>query len=328
VAASGRYAVQGEQVRAGLELWAHRTGADLVLEDDRSDPDRSARLHARLSRRCDLVLGPYGGDCARAVARAAAGAVWNHGAAADDVQAMPNVVSVSSPASRYLATLACAVATLRPRAALALALGPGRFARFAREGLERAAPRLGLSLAARFSLGDPPHRIAQAGAGAVLACGPLERETAFLSELRALVPEALLGGVAPGVTAFGELLGVDPEGMLAPVQWHPDQRLAVKLGPTGATVLADAHAAGLGELDYVAAQAYASALVAARCLELAPEDPLAAARRLQTTTFFGAFGLDPLTGRQREHQMAVIRWQAGRRDLIHTASSVNLHPES
>ena len=94
VPATGRYAVQGAQVRAGLELWASRAGTRLVVEDDQSRPARAARLHAELVERgCQFVLGPYGSDSARAVAAARTGAVvWNHGAAADDVQRLPGVV--------------------------------------------------------------------------------------------------------------------------------------------------------------------------------------------------------------------------------------------
>src|SRR5204863_9289647 len=140
-------------VRAGLELWASRAGRRLVVEDDRSQPARAARLHAALVERgCRFVLGPYGSDSARAVAAARPGAViWNHGAAADDVQRLPSVFSVPSPASRYLVALGHAVAALRPGATIALVTATGRFAGFARDGLERAGPALGLGILARFS---------------------------------------------------------------------------------------------------------------------------------------------------------------------------------
>jgi len=94
VPATGRYAVQGVQVRAGLELWPSRTGTRLVVEDDQSQPARVARLHAELVERgCQFVLGPYGSDSARALAAARPRAViWNHGAAADDIQRLPGVV--------------------------------------------------------------------------------------------------------------------------------------------------------------------------------------------------------------------------------------------
>ena len=47
---------------------------------------------------------------------------------------------------------------------------------FAREGLERAARPLGLDLVARFSLCDPPAKIAATRCEAILARGPLKRE--------------------------------------------------------------------------------------------------------------------------------------------------------
>lgn len=255
VPATGRYAVQGAQVRAGLELWASRAGTRLVVEDDRSQPARSARLHAELVERgCRFVLGPYGSDSARAVAAARPGAVvWNHGAAADDVQRLPGVVSVPFPASRYLVALGRAVAALRAAATIALVTATGRFARFAREGLERAAPALGLGILACFSFRDPPAAVAAAGADAILACGPVGAEVVLFRALARLAPGTLRGGVSPGLAAFPALLGGDPEGLLAPVQWHPETRTSPQLGPSSAELVADARASALGELDYVAA---------------------------------------------------------------------------
>lgn len=317
--ATGRYAVQGAQVRAGLELWARRARAGLLLRDDRSSPERAARLHAALVERgCRFVLGPYGSDSVRAVAAAGAGGpvVWNHGGAADDVQRMPGVVSVPSPASRYLVALGHAVATLRPGATIALVTAAGPFARLAREGLEAEAASLGISVAARFPLGDPPHRIAARRPDAVLACGSLGREVVLFRSLVRLLPDALLGGVSPGLAAFPVQLGGEPEGLLAPVQWHPELAASPELGPASAQVLADARAARLAEPDYVAAQAYAAALIAERCLELAPRDPLSAARNLSTSTFFGGFELDPASGVQRGHRLSVVRWRGGRQELL------------
>lgn len=197
------------------------------------------------------MLGPYGSDSTRAVARARAGrVVWNHGAAADDVQRLPGVVSVPSPASRYLVALGRAVARLSPGARIAVEAAPGRFARFASEELQREAAVLGLRLVPKPTKAD-----------AVLYCGPLEWE---LERFRLRRPGLLLGGVSPGLAAFAQLLGDDPEGLLAPVQWHPDLRVESELGPVT-----------IGLEDYVAAQAYAACLIAERCVELDPTNPLA-----------------------------------------------------
>ena len=298
-------------MRAGLELWAHRSGVELAIEDDRSEPARAARLQEALrGGDCRFVIGPYGSDSTRACAAAADGAVvWNHGAAADDVQRMPGVISVPSPASAYLVALGGAVAKLRPHARVALTAGRGRFAGFAAQGLERAARSLGLELVGHFALPGSAGEIAAARPDAVLACGPLSQEVALFRPLRDSLPEALVGGVSPGLRDFPRQLGGDPDGFLAPVQWHPDTAPEPKLGPRSEDVVANARAKGCPELDYVAAQAYAVALIADRCTELEPDDPLAAARRLTTTTFYGAFGLDRATGVQREHRLAVIRWR-------------------
>src|SRR2546428_14040007 len=96
---TGRYAAQGVSVRAGLAAGEGDAGGRAVVLVDRSEPARSASLHGELAAGgCRIVLGPYGSDCVRAVARSCAGAVvWNHGAAADDVQRLPGVVSLPSP---------------------------------------------------------------------------------------------------------------------------------------------------------------------------------------------------------------------------------------
>jgi len=172
------------QVRAGLELWAERAGAALRIEDDRSDPERAARLHAELQAAgCRLVLGPYGSDTTRACAGRGRG-VWNHGAAADDVQRMALVVSLPSPASRFLVALGRALAELRAGARVAIAAGRGRFARLAAAGLEAKAESLGLELLGRFPLTVPARRVLAAGPDAVLACGPLQPEVASFAGSR------------------------------------------------------------------------------------------------------------------------------------------------
>jgi hypothetical protein len=138
-------------------------------------------------------------------------------------------------------------------------------------------------------------------ADAVLYCGPLQWE---LERFRRRGPGLLLGGVSPGLAAFAQLLGDDPEGLLAPVQWHPDLRVESELGPV--TIELD---------DYVAAQAYAACLIAERCVELEPTNPLAVARRLRTTTFFGGFELGP-DGLQVGHHLSAVQWRQGRRELL------------
>ena len=291
VSLSGRYAVQGREARTGLEAWAHDHGVELLLRDDHSSPKDAAQVYRQLVTTCRFVVGPYGSDSTRAVAEHAAGqVVWNHGAAADDVQRLPGVVSVPSPASGYLVALGRTVSLLRPKAAVCLLTAPGRFAAWARNGLIAAAPTLGLHL-----VDDP------AAADALLLCGPIAWEIGQIKRLHR--PELLLGGVSPGIANFPQLLGADPDGLLAPVQWHPGVPTRSQLGPASVQLS-----------GYLAAQAYAAALIADHCHHLAPEEPLTAAKHLQTVTFFGGFKLDS-DGLQTGHQLAIIRWKNRRQEL-------------
>jgi substrate-binding family protein len=268
-------------MRAGLELWARDAARELAVLDDESDAQVAALVHEQLVELgCNPVLGPYGSDTTRAVALARAGRiVWNHGAAADDVQRLPGVVSVPTPASRYLVALARAAVGFGATR-IAVLTAPGLFARLAREGLEREALELGAELVADFD-----------GAECVLLCGPVEWEAKHFRKLKS---GALFGGISPGLPQAPHAW---PDGTLAPVQWHPE------LG-------------GPPELeDYVAAQAYAVGLIAERCLELEPADPLSAARTLSTATFFGGFELDE-SGLQTGHRLSVVRWRHGRQTLL------------
>jgi hypothetical protein len=269
-------------MRVGLELWARDAGRELVALDDESLARVATRVHEQLVEQgCNPVLGPYGSDTTRAVARARGGRiVWNHGAAADDVQRLPGVVSVSTPASRYLVALAEAAVGLGA-ARLAVLTAPGAFAALARKGLAGEAASLGTEL-----VGDAT------GADCVLLCGPVEWEAERFRRLHR--SGLLVGGVSPGLPHAPP---VWPDGTLAPVQWHPELG-----GPSGLE-------------DYVAAQAYAAALIAEHCLAIDAGDPLSAARSLVTETFFGRFQLDE-TGLQIGHRLSVVRWRHGRQTLV------------
>ena len=47
-----------------------------------------------------------------------------------------------------------------------------------------------------------------------------------------------------------------------------------------------------------------------------PEATITAARGLTTTTLFGRFRLDPVTGLQAGHRVGVVQWHGGRRRVV------------
>ncbi len=104
---SGRYARFGTQAARALDVWRSLDGhADLVIEDDRSDPQVLGGTLHRVAAAADVLLSPYSTQLVRAAAAMASAEgwlLWNHGGSGDDVENSyaGHVVSLLTPASRY-----------------------------------------------------------------------------------------------------------------------------------------------------------------------------------------------------------------------------------
>jgi ABC-type branched-subunit amino acid transport system substrate-binding protein len=338
VSLSGRYASQGLLASAGLQqavvdarsaggvvLGGRRVVPDVVILDDESTRAGVRRSLDALAA-ADLIVGPYGSDLVREAARWASErerVLWNHGGSADDVERSPGVVSVASPASRYLAAVLEALAGRVDEGWVLVAVGRGRFGEAAASGAREAAAHLGIS-----TVGVLPHdEVPDApDAEALLAAGSFDEDVTLLRRLR--VPPPVIGVVAGGMGGFAGELGPRAEGVLAPSQWEEGVHYAVDVGPRQAEVVRALRARvvpklrtgmGPGHVDYLSAQAYAIVLVALRCVEdagsLEDEALGLAAQRLRCTTFFGRFSLAP-DGRQRDHDVLVVQWRAGVKRLV------------
>ena len=338
VSLSGRYARQGRLAAAGLQqavadvrrLGGVRLGARRVLPEvlvlDDGGTSTGVRRALDALGGADLVLGPYGSDLVRAAGRwtAERGRVlWNHGGSADDVERLPGVVSLASPASRYLAVVLEALGAQGRSARVLLAVGPGSFAQHAAKGAREAAARLGMSVVATLPHGDVPE---DPEADVLLIAGSFEQDVAVLRRLRVRPPA--IGAVAAGIGAFANELGRRAEGVLAPSQWEEGVHFALDVGPRSADVVRALRArvlptlsagAATGHVEYPCAQAYATVLVALRCVEesgsLDDRALLDAARSLRCTTFFGRFGLGD-DGRQSDHDLLVVQWRAGVKRVV------------
>jgi hypothetical protein len=83
-------------------------------------------------------------------------------------------------------------------------------------------------------------------------------------------------------------------------------------------------AAGYGECDYPAAQAYAAGLIG--CAAISASGGLDQPRirevlaDLRTSTLFGDFAIDRVTGRQLAHQMLLVQWHMGHKVIIEPRS--------
>ena len=338
VSLSGRYARQGRLAAAGLQqavadvrsggggrLGARRVLPEVLILDDGGTSTGVRRALDALGE-ADLLLGPYGSDLVRAAGEWAAQrgrVLWNHGGSADDVERLPGVVSLASPASRYLAVVLEALGAQGHSGRVLLAVGRGRFAHHAAEGARQAAARLGLSVVAAVSPEEVPE---DPDADVLLIAGSFEEDVKVLRRLRVRPP--VIGAVAGGIGAFASELGRRAEGVVAPSQWEEGVHFAVDVGPRTIDVVRALRArvlptlstgAGTGHVEYPCAQAYAAVLVALRCVEetgsLDDGALLDAARSLRCKTFFGRFGLGD-DGRQSDHDLLVVQWRSGVKRVV------------
>src|SRR4029453_11956030 len=90
-ALSGRFARFGVRAANALNVWSELDGAaNVVTEDDRSDPEVVEDAMKRVAAHCDVLLGPYSKQLVWRAARIAMASdwlLWNHGGSGEDVEA-------------------------------------------------------------------------------------------------------------------------------------------------------------------------------------------------------------------------------------------------
>jgi branched-chain amino acid transport system substrate-binding protein len=353
---TGRYAAMGRQAAAAIELFAadqnaaggvqiggERREVALRCLDDGSNPRLCAELYRSLcyENRADLILGPYSSELTRVAAPIAeqAGMVMvNHGGADDGLYRRKYrlIVGVLSPASDYLAGLAQLISQLKLwRKRVATVTFETPFARAVIDGFEhacaqRAIKRRGVRVTVRESAApaaggdisiDLLIRLARSRITALASAGSFADDVALVSGIvRADLNIPVLACVAAGVQGFADALGEHAEGIVGPSQWEPTLAFKPELGPRPERFAARMHAA-CGFCDYPAAQIYAAGLLSAEalrsCGKLDQEHLRNAFADLRTSTLFGDFAIDRVTGRQIEHKVLLVQWHGGQKIVIH-----------
>lgn len=286
---SGPLSGYGRAGAVALQLWAERDSVALTVHD--AHPDPAAAMHRAEADRPELIFGPYGSGPTRAAVAATSRLLFNHGGAR---VVAGNVVSVLAPASSYLVGVLEVVGRAdRDLRRVSVAHGDTGFGRAVADSAVAAAGERGLHVE-RAVLPDVPP-----GGDLLLVGGGFDDE---LAAARRLLPGAWRAAafVGAGVEEVLAPLGAGREGLLGPAQWLPSAAPRPDVGPT-ADEFAAAYRHRAGEdPPYPAAQAFAAGLVAGRCLAEAgtADDAVvqAVARRLDITTMFGVFRLDPATG--------------------------------
>ncbi|MBV9204266.1 MAG: hypothetical protein JO037_02420 [Actinobacteria bacterium] len=314
---SGRYARFGVQAARALRVWAALDGdAGLVIADDHSDPGMLQAVLPGVAAGCDVLLGPYSTQLARVAGTMAAAAgwlVWNHGGSGDDVQAAcpGHVVSLPTPASRYAGRF---LGEVVDGAGLEVWIGPGpgSFGRQVADGAQQIAGQAGVRTRRLGSGGAWP---CPSRPWALVSAGTFEEDVRMVSRARRWrPPPRVIFSVAAGMRAFADAVD-DPEGIYGAGQWFPGRAARGGLGPPEEEFLAAYAAVADQPVDYPGVQAAAAAVIAAHCARQARSKARgqlwAQAAALDTTTLFGGFRIDPVTGAQVKHEAVLVRWTSG-----------------
>ena len=356
VSLTGQFQVQGKQALAGLQAWADdvnqaggmslgvsrsgspvRNPVEVVFQDDASTVDRVRRATENLIIRdkVDLLFGPYSSvltTASAAVAEEHRRLLWNQGGASGGVyqRGYRNVVGILTPAGEYLAGLLPLVRGIDGNAQTVgiIRSSRGAFPKAVTSAVERGAEKWDFKLEFLWEY-DPATSdfggLAAAAAGrrpdVLVAVGRIANDLALARHLADHSPAfKVVAVVAAAINEFRQALGSKVDGFLGPSQWEQGAHYRVDFGPSTAEVLNSLRRQRLHAVDYPMVQAYAAGLVAQRCVEIAgslEDAPLReAAGRLDFSTFFGRFKIDPSSGRQVGRNAVLVQWQKGRKTLV------------
>ncbi|HUO37602.1 MAG TPA: ABC transporter substrate-binding protein [Mycobacterium sp.] len=320
---SGPLAIFGRPGARALELWAEQSGVRLDVID--AHPSTAAAISAAEAVRPDVMFGPYGCGPAMVAAGAAAGVLWNHGGATARLArpAYPRVVNVPSVASSYLAAVLEALVfqglPLSSRVVL-VHIDTG-FGREVAAGASAAARQLDIPLQPiSFRAGGVNDVLGRVPRGDVLlAAGSFEDDVAVARWAGERYWRAV-GLVAAGVEELRGAIGERVEGLYGPCQWLADGSDTPTDGPDAAWFVHRYRDWTGSEPPYPAAAAFAAGVIWQRCVQeagtLDSEPVRAASQRLDTTTLFGRFRVDPVTGLQAGHRVRVVQWRGKQRVAV------------
>jgi branched-chain amino acid transport system substrate-binding protein len=351
-ALTGRYSGPGRQALAGVQAWiadTNRTGGlwlrdrggrqqlCLTYYDDASSAERCGALTERLivEDQVDLLLGPYASvlTCrAAAVAYHYHRVLWNHGGAAEAVYTAGSgwVVGVLTPASRYFHGVLDLIRMVYPAARRVAMVhsSAGAFPKEVTTGAQQYCQERGFEVVGTYAYTPETvdfaplfGQLASAQPDVLLGVGRIENDLRLATQwVNTDLTVIAVGLIVTPLALFRDVLGDAADGFLGPSQWEPGIITAPDYGPSSEEVIASLLAQGATGVDYPMAQAYAGCLVVQRCIEEAGSLDQQALRqvasRLDFTTFYGRYKIDPGSGRQLGHVMPVVQWRGGTKVVV------------
>ncbi|MBM3222807.1 MAG: hypothetical protein FJZ47_03245 [Candidatus Tectomicrobia bacterium] len=351
-ALTGRYSLPGQQALLGVQAWledVNQAGGiwlqehtrcfplQLTCYDDASNVEQCRVSVERLLRddRVHVLLGPYSSGLALRAAEVAERyqtILWNHSGSSEAIyrRGFRWLVGILSPPGTYFHSVIDYIRHTMPQARRVAIVHStaGAFPMDVATGAVQYCQQYGLTdvhtypyPAALSNFHDILTALRTMAPEVVLSVGRIEDDLRFAVQwCQYAVPAIAVGLIVTPMTLFRDTLGEDAGRFLGPSQWEPTSVTLPDYGPSSQEVarrLLARHPAGV---DYPMAQGYVGGLVLQHCLETAgtldQHRLREVAGRLDFTTFYGRYRLDPQTGRQIGHSMPVVQWQHGQRIVV------------
>jgi branched-chain amino acid transport system substrate-binding protein len=338
---TGEYRETAAMMLQGYRLWEKEVNARggllgrqvlLLVEDDQSNPQKARAIYERFALRgeTDLVLAPYGTPITLEVsevtekagyvlitAGAAAETIWNRG--------LRNVFGLYAPGERFFIGFLDLLAREGIESVL-LVREKGVFHQDAAVGIRKWAGNLGVTLDGdiefdplKVDYGSLAQQIQTANPEALILSTYPDPGYALLQEFsaRRYRPDALALAILGVHPDFFKKAGPIGEGVFAPSQWEPVERLPFP--GTREFMAAFTALTGLTPA-YHATSAFASCQLLEKAVQAVGSLDQARIRdyisSLDTVTVLGRFKVDP-TGLQIGHNTITIQWQDGRKVIVY-----------
>ena len=335
---TGRYDRPAKEVQNGYELWAEGVNArggimgrqvQLVLYDDQSDPETSAKLYERLitEDQVDLIIGPYSSPVtlpASTVTEKYKYPMVASGASATDVwtRGYSYTFGIYTMAPFYMDG-AVDIAAKNGYRTVAIMNENSAFAKDSMDGAMKKARELGLEVVFQEEYGRDVRDLSpvlikiRALNPDILIGGTYgEDSTLIVRQLKDLnwAPKMIALTVGPALPDFYENLGVDAEYIFGSTQWEPGIK-----GP-GIPEFVAGYKAKFGyEPGYHAAGGFAAAQLLQQAVENARsfdnEKVRDALATLDATTIYGSYKVDG-TGAQVAKPSYMVQWLKGDRKIV------------
>jgi len=351
VSLEGNYAETSDMVKKGYQLWAEQTNKQggllgrrvkLILYNDKSQKSLVKSLYEKLivEDKVDLTISPYGTSLTLAasevtekhgyvmLASAAAGEqIWERG--------YRYIFGVYAPADRYFIGFQDILAR-NGFESVGIIFENSFFNISIAAGARKWADRFNLIVTYDKGFDDAhielpiilKHAMERNIDGLIFSGYPPQCHTFIdLMKKANYRPKFLAFTIAPILPDFYQRVGPFAEGIFAPSQWEPDERIPF---PGTTRFIADFKSFTGKAPSYHAASAYSSCQILEKAILQAQEIDHTKFRTyvsaFDTITIMGRFKVDH-TGRQVGHNPILIQWQNGRKEIVYPSKMSTSLPQ-